>query len=80
MKKLGIIQTRGLGDIHIALPIAFFYKKKGFEIYWPIYDKWIDKMTHYANWVNWIPLKIYPNKNHEFFYEWPLQKLKEIGI
>ena len=38
MKKLGIIQTRGLGDIHIALPIAFFYKKKGFEIYWPIYE------------------------------------------
>ena len=24
-KKLGLIQTGGLGDIHIALPIAFYY-------------------------------------------------------
>ena len=80
MEKLGIIQSRGLGDIHIALPIAFFYKKKGYEIYWPIYEKWIEQMTHYASWVNWIPLKEYPDKIHEFYYEWPLQKLKEIKV
>ena len=53
-KKLGIIQTGGLGDIHIALPIAFYYHQKGFEICWPIFDHWIEQMKHYAPWVNWV--------------------------
>ena len=78
--KVGIIQSRGLGDIHIALPIALYYKKKGYEVYWPIYDKWLDQMQHYAPWVKWIPLKREINKGHNFFYEEPLLKLKEKNI
>jgi hypothetical protein len=53
-KKLGLIQTGGLGDIHIALPIAFYYHKREFEIYWPIFDHWVEQMKHYVPWVNWV--------------------------
>ena len=78
--KIGIIQSRGLGDIHVALPIALYYKKKGYEVYWPIYDKWLGQMQHYAPWVKWMPLKREINKGHNFFYEEPLLKLKEKNI
>ena len=71
MKKLGIIQSRGLGDIHIALPIALFYKQRGYEIHWPIYEKWLDQMKHYVTWVNWIPLQLNSNEGHKFFFEEP---------
>tara|TARA_A100001388_G_C28679999_1_gene455871 strand:+ start:67 stop:828 length:762 start_codon:yes stop_codon:yes gene_type:complete len=80
MKKLGIIQSRGLGDIHIALPIAFFYKQRGYEIHWPIYEKWLDQMKHYVTWVNWIPLQLNSNEGHKFFFEEPLQILNEKKI
>ncbi len=75
-KKLGLIQTRGLGDIHIAIPIAFFYYKKNWEIYWPILNKWVQQMEHYFPWINWIPV----NEEKEFFYEIPKTKLREIKV
>ena len=79
MNKLGLIQSKGLGDIHIALPIAFFYNQKGYEVHWPIYDKWLDQMQHYAPWVKWIPLKK-EIEDLNFFYDEPLLKLKEKNI
>ena len=35
-KKIGLIQTRGIGDIIIALPIADHFIEQGYEIVWPI--------------------------------------------
>ena len=32
-KKLGLIQTRGLGDIIISIPIAHHYHRQGWEVY-----------------------------------------------
>jgi hypothetical protein len=55
MKKLGILQARGLGDILIALPIAQYYKKRGWEIYWPISDHFLPSLKDAAPWVNWLP-------------------------
>lgn len=76
IKKIGLIQSKGLGDIHIALPIAFFYRQKGYEVYWPIYDKWIDQMNHYAPWIKWIPIKM----SKDFFFVEPLNILKKKNI
>ena len=73
MKKLGIIQTRGLGDIIIALPIAHHYKQEGWEIYWPVVENWVEQLTSVAPWVKWIPVT--PDQG-SFFYEIPLQRLK----
>ena len=72
-KKLGIIQSRGLGDIIISLPIANYYKKQGWEILWPIADYWVDQMSRAVPWVKWIPVTPDPGP---FFYDVPLQRLK----
>lgn len=72
-KKLGIIQTRGLGDIIIALPIAKFYHDQGWHIHWPITDTWVEQLEHHAPWVKWIPVKADPGP---FFYDIPMERLK----
>lgn len=72
-KRLGLIQTRGLGDIIIALPIALHYKEQGYDIFWPITDVWVEQMNHYAPWVKWIPIT--PDAG-AFFYDVPMERLK----
>jgi hypothetical protein len=72
-KKLGIIQSRGLGDLVIALPIAGYYHKQGWNILWPICEEFIPSMTRAAPWVKWIPIK--PDTG-SFFYDVPMQRLK----
>jgi hypothetical protein len=76
-KKLGIIQSRGLGDIIIALPIAKHYHDAGWEIYWPIADTFIDNVVNHVPWVKWIPV---PVDAGAFFYDVPLQRLKNFKV
>lgn len=75
--KLGIIQTRGLGDIAIALPIAHHYHQEGYEVHWPITDQWVEQMETMAPYVKWYPVK--PDHG-PFFYDTPMAILKDMGI
>ena len=34
--KVGLIQTRGIGDIIIAAPIAHYFIAQGHEVFWPV--------------------------------------------
>ena len=72
--KIGIIQSRGLGDLIIALPIALHYREQGAEVYWPICEEFMSSMTRAAPWVNWIPLKTDPQG--QFFYTKAMVNLK----
>ena len=76
-KRLGIIQSRGLGDLIIALPIAGHYHRQGYEIYWPICEEFMGSMTQAAPWVKWIPLQ--PDSG-AFFYDVPMQRLKNFRV
>lgn len=76
-KRLGIIQSRGLGDLIISLPIAGHYHKQGYEIYWPICDEFMGSMTRAAPWVKWIPLQ--PDTG-AFFYDVPMARLKNFKV
>ena len=58
MSKLGIIQSRGIGDIVIALPIAKEYADQGNEIYWPICEDFVSHFKDTAPWVNWLPVPV----------------------
>lgn len=75
--KLGIIQTRGLGDIVIALPIAHYYHTQGYQVYWPITDQWVEQMQNVAPYVTWLPVK--PDHG-PFFYDIPQALLSNIGM
>lgn len=75
-KKLGIIQTRGLGDIMIALPIALNYHEQGYHVHWPVVDAWVEQLAAQVPWVKWIPIQ--PDSG-AFFYDTPMERLKNFG-
>jgi hypothetical protein len=77
-KKLGILQSRGLGDLVIALPIAHYYYQEGNDIYWPICEPFWESMKNAAPWVHWIPIPTDPHGL--FFVEEPLKRLKNFNI
>lgn len=76
--KLGIIQSRGLGDILIALPIAEYYHREGYEVYWPICDEFFPSVKDSVPWVHWIPLV--PDSRGLFFYDTPRERLRNLGV
>jgi len=76
--KRGIIQSRGLGDIIIALPIAKHYHDLGDEIYWPICEEFHSSFVDNVPWVNWIPLTTDPQGL--FFLDGPRAALAKEGI
>jgi hypothetical protein len=77
-RTIGFIQSRGLGDLFIALPIALDYREQGYdEILWPICEEFMATMTASAPWVTWIPLKTDPRG--EFFYDKAEKNLKYRG-
>lgn len=72
-KKLGIIQSRGLGDIIISLPIAYSYSNE-YDIYWPICEDFLDHVKNHVPWIHWIPIPT--DQTGNFFYNIPAQRLK----
>ena len=73
--KIGIIQSRGIGDIIIALPIAKFFADCGNEVYWPIDQSFIPSFRFAAPYVAWIPLK----HEGDWFFQTPLKILEKCG-
>lgn len=66
-EPIAFIQSRGLGDLFIALPIAGWYRDRGATVYWPICEEFMSTMTQAAPWVRWIPLKT--DRQGKFFYD-----------
>lgn len=78
VKRIGIIQSRGLGDIIIALPIAQAYREEGYEVWWPVCEPFYQQMVSAAPWVNWLSVPV--DERGEFFYENPHKQLSALGI
>lgn len=76
-EKLGIIQSRGIGDIVIALPIAKYYTDQGYEIYWPIVETFASHFEHTVPWIKWIPI---PLDTGNFFYNTPMERLRNLKV
>jgi len=76
-KKFGLIQSRGLGDIVIALPIARAYHNEGYLVHWPICEEFVDSVKDHAPWVKWIPIPT--DDKGQFFYNEPMSRLKNFG-
>ena len=76
MPKLGIIQSRGLGDIVIALPIAKFYHDQGYEVHWPICQEFIPHVAKHVPWVHWHAVT---TDTGSFFYDQPIALLNKIN-
>lgn len=76
MPKLGIIQSRGLGDIVIALPIARYYYDQGWDVHWPICREFLPHVRHHVPWVNWLAVQTDPGS---FFYDQPMRLLQKLN-
>ena len=72
--RLGIIQSRGLGDLVIAIPIAGYYHKLGWDVYWPIDQQFLPHVEHHVPWIHWIPIPVDPQGR--YFYDVPMERLK----
>lgn len=78
LPQTGIIQSRGLGDIIIALPIAHWYHQQGHRIVWPICREFHGSVKDAVPWVDWRAIDT--DKEGRFFLETPLQVLAAEGI
>ena len=76
--KRGIIQSRGLGDIIIALPIARHYFDQGDEIVWPVCEEFYSSVKDHVRWVNWVSIPADPEG--KFFLETPLSVFRDWGV
>jgi hypothetical protein len=76
--RRGIIQSRGLGDIVIALPIARYYYEQGEEIVWPICREFYGSVKDHVGWVNWVPIDA--DAQGRFFLDRPLEVFRELGV
>lgn len=81
--KIGIIQTRGIGDIVIALPLAAYFIERGHEVYWPIDSRFIAAFEYAAPAIHFIPMATPPTgevaKEMEYFLEGPRRILTDLG-
>jgi hypothetical protein len=82
LKKIGFIQTRGIGDIIIALPIAHYFHKMGYKVLWPIDSKFVPFMAFAAPYVSFLPVDYHSlslSGPEEYFVNAPLKLLKKAG-
>ena len=77
-QRIGFIQSRGLGDLIIALPIAREYTMRGYEVYWPVCEPFYQQMMRAAPWVRWMSVPV--DEQGLFFYENPAKQLTAIGV
>ena len=75
-QKIGLIQSRGLGDIVIALPIAGYYRDQGYSVVWPICSEFLSHWQHTVPWVEWIPVT---TDSGSFFFEQPIRALRAVN-
>jgi hypothetical protein len=73
--KIGLIQSRGMGDIIVALPIAKYYVDRGNEVYWPINEGLMPSFVNAAPYVHWLPVPL----KDDWVYAVPLDMLKRAG-
>ncbi|HZZ17791.1 MAG TPA: hypothetical protein VFE25_00385 [Opitutaceae bacterium] len=75
--KIGLIQSRGIGDIVIALPIAKYYSDRGYDVYWPIDQRFAASFRESVDYVNFVPFKF--EANAQGFIHLPMELLKKAG-
>lgn len=79
--KIGIIQSRGIGDIVIAAPIAQHYISLGHEVFWPVSDCFFPFVKTAFPTVNFIPLIPDASGYHslDHAYNRPLAELQALA-
>lgn len=78
--KIGLIQTRGIGDIVIAAPIAQHFIAQGCEVFWPVdarFQPFVQAAFPDIHFVS-VDSAITGQATLAYFYSQPLQQLQEL--
>lgn len=77
-QTIGLIQTRGIGDIVIALPIATLYAEQGYTVLWPVDARYRPFLSAAAPWIEFLPVTPGTSTDEYYFHE-PVRLLQERG-
>jgi hypothetical protein len=79
--KIGIVQTRGLGDVVIAVPLAMWYADRGCEVLWPIDSEFIPSFAFAFPKITFVPVDkaVHGNNSAAYFMEYPRAILSHLG-
>lgn len=75
MRRVGLIQSDGIGDIVIGLPIAKTFADAGAQVFWPVNEKHASFFVPAAPYVTFIPVP--RNDPEDFFINQPRAALRE---
>jgi hypothetical protein len=79
--KVGLIQTRGLGDIVIAAPIAQHFLAAGAEVIWPVDARFHASVQSAFPDIRFLPVdhRKTGDRTVEYFYHRPMELLTAAG-
>ena len=79
--KIGLIQTRGIGDIIIAAPIAQYFIHQGHDVFWPVDNRFYPSVQAAFPEVHFIGIhrEVLGGETFAYFYSQPLAELNRIG-
>ncbi|MCU0869195.1 MAG: hypothetical protein MUF30_06245 [Burkholderiales bacterium] len=80
--KVGLIQTRGLGDIVIAAPIAQHHLDAGHEVVWPVDARFVAAVQAAFPGVRFVPVDAAATgeASLDYFVKAPLAALERAGV
>jgi hypothetical protein len=79
--NIGLIQTRGIGDIVIAAPIAQYHIDRGNAVFWPIDNRFFDFAQAAFPEIHFIPVdaQVTGESTAEYWYQLPMRELAKAG-
>jgi len=78
-KKVAFIQTGGIGDLIMILPIADFYEEQGWKIVWPIDERFVAMFQRVKPTVEFLPVPGGPAYDRTYHFDLPLSLLAKHG-
>jgi|SRR5215203_1292100 len=78
-KRIGFVQTGGIGDLIMILPIADHYEELGWEIVWPIDERFATMFRRAKPSINFLPVAGWPMNDRSYYLDEPLKHLAAAG-
>src|SRR5437868_1973038 len=81
-EQIGLIQTRGIGAIIIALPIADYFIEQGHDVHWPIDERFVNFFRDAKSQINFISIAQdsgAANWVQRFFLDDPMMRLHALN-
>jgi hypothetical protein len=78
--KIGLIQTQGIGDIIIGLPIAKWFTDRGHQVFWPVSEHFVDFLALTVPYVTFLGIVNDDRLSFtQYCYDKPLESLEKYG-